>query len=145
MNFKKIYLESTSKFQEGLFSFGIDGAAKAVFNIIYNFSWPYLVRSKDWGICYSNANGDLVPLYTWIRSPDYNLVRYLKVIDKAFRKDTNTNIGEVVSFKQYKRIMNSLKLFLNKNIEYSNFNIRIDVVLVKGLFSIEHLKNVWTE
>ena len=41
--------------------------------------------------------------------------------------------------------MNSLKLFLNKNIEYSNFNTRIDVVLVKGLFNIQHLKNVWME
>lgn len=69
----------------------------------------------------------------------------LIAVEVKARKDTNTNIGEVVSFKQYKRIMNSLKLFLNKNIEYSNFNIRIDVVLVKGLFSIEHLKNVWTE
>ena len=69
----------------------------------------------------------------------------LVAVEVKARKDINTNIGEVVSFKQYKRIMNSLKLFLNKNIEYSNFNIRIDVVLVKGLFSIEHLKNVWTE
>lgn len=69
----------------------------------------------------------------------------LVAVEVKARKDINTNIGEVVSFKQYKRIMNSLKLFLNKNIEYSNFNIRVDVVLVKGLFSIEHLKNVWTE
>ena len=69
----------------------------------------------------------------------------LVAVEVKARKDTNTNIGEVVSFKQYKRIMNALKLFLNKNIEYSNFNTRIDVVLVKGLFNIEHLKNVWTE
>ncbi len=94
MDFKKIYLASTSKFQEGLFSFGIDGAAKTIFNIIYNFSWPYLVRAKDGDICYSNANGDLIPLYTWIRSPDYNLVKYLKVIDKAFRKDTKAVLSE---------------------------------------------------
>ena len=69
----------------------------------------------------------------------------LIAVEVKARKDTNTNIGEVVSFKQYKRIMNSLKLFLNKNIEYSNFNTRIDVVLVKGLFNIQHLKNVWME
>ena len=102
MNFKKIYLESTSKFQEGLFSFGIDSAAKTIFNIIYNFSWSNLVMTKAMGICYSNANGDLIPLYTWIRSPDYNLVKYLKVIDKAFRKDcTRTHLSE----KEYAKVV----------------------------------------
>lgn len=102
MDFKKIYLESASKFQEGLFSSGIDGAAKTIFNNIYNFSWPYLVKTKAKGICYSNANGDLIPLYTWIRSPDYNLVKYLKVIDKAFRKDcTKTHLSE----KEYANVV----------------------------------------
>lgn len=69
----------------------------------------------------------------------------LIAVEVKARKNKDTDIGEVVSSKQYKRIMNALKLFLNKNIKYSNFNIRIDVVLVKGLFSIEHLKNVWME
>ena len=69
----------------------------------------------------------------------------LIAVEVKARENENIDIGEVVSYKQYKRIMNSLKLFLNKNIEYSNFNTRIDVVLVKGLFNIQHLKNVWME
>ncbi|HSQ97755.1 MAG TPA: YraN family protein [Rickettsiales bacterium] len=71
--------------------------------------------------------------------------KYLVVVEVKARKNKNVEISEVVSYKQYKRIINATKLFLNKNKKYSNFFIRIDVVLVYGIFKIEHLENVWSE
>lgn len=69
----------------------------------------------------------------------------LVVVEVKARHNKNTQIGEVVNYNQYARILNATKLFLNKNKKYSNFFIRIDVVLVYGIFKIEHLENVWSE
>lgn len=69
----------------------------------------------------------------------------LITVEVKARQDKNIKIGEAVSYKQYHRILNAVKLFLNKNKKYSNFNVRIDVVLVNGIFKIEHIKNVWIE
>ncbi|MDD2839604.1 MAG: YraN family protein [Rickettsiales bacterium] len=69
----------------------------------------------------------------------------LIALEVKARKNKNIEIGEVVSYKQYQRILNATKLFLNKNKKYSNFNIRIDVALVNSIFKIEHIKNIWTE
>jgi putative endonuclease len=69
----------------------------------------------------------------------------LIAVEVKARKNKNIEIGEIVSNKQYCRILNTIKLFLNKNKKYSNFNVRLDVVLINGIFKMEHLKNVWTE
>ena len=61
------------------------------------------------------------------------------------RSDRNIAIGEVVSPRQFYRILNSLKIFLNKNEKYSNFDIMVDVVLVHKNLWFEHIKNVWVE
>ena len=66
-------------------------------------------------------------------------------VEVKARKDKNIMIGEVVSKKQFIRILNSLKIFLNKNERYFNFNLRIDVVLVQNFFKIQHIKNAWVE
>lgn len=66
-------------------------------------------------------------------------------VEVKARKDKNLQIGEVVSRKQFVRILNSLKIFLNKNEVYSNFNSRIDVILINNLFRIEHIKNALVE
>ena len=66
----------------------------------------------------------------------------LIAVEVKARKDTSTNIEEVVSHRQYHRIINSLKIFLNKNEIYSNFNIMVDVVLVNCNLKISHLKNI---
>jgi putative endonuclease len=69
----------------------------------------------------------------------------LVAVEVKARKNHNINIEEVVSYKQYSRILNATKLFLSKNKKYSNFSVRIDVVLVYNIFKIRHLKNVWIE
>ena len=63
-------------------------------------------------------------------------------VEVKARKNKNISIGEVVYQKQFYRIMNSLKIFLNKNEIYSNFNIMVDVVLVNYNLKISHLKNI---
>lgn len=66
----------------------------------------------------------------------------LIAVEVKARKNTSINIAEVVSPRQYYRIINSLKIFLNKNEIYSNFNIMVDVVLVNYNLKISHLKNI---
>ena len=66
-------------------------------------------------------------------------------VEVKARKNKNISIGEVVYQKQFYRIMNSLKIFLNKNEMYSNFDVMIDVVLIKNIFKVKHIKNTWVE
>ena len=66
-------------------------------------------------------------------------------VEVKARENKNVQIGEVVSNRQLKRICNSLKIFLNKYNKYSNFNARIDIVLVRGNLLIEHIKNIWVD
>lgn len=69
----------------------------------------------------------------------------LIMVEVKARKNRSIEIGEVVSYKQYHRILNAAKLFLNKNKKYSNFNVRVDIILVNSVLKIKHIKNVWTE
>jgi len=62
---------------------------------------------------------------------------------KARKK--KTEIGEVVYNKQFKRINNAMKIFLFKNPKYSNFNIRIDVILILPFCFPESVENAWME
>lgn len=64
-------------------------------------------------------------------------------VEVKARKDKLIEVGEVVNARQLIRITNSLKIFLNKNEKHSNLNIRIDIVLVRNILKIEHIKNVW--
>lgn len=66
-------------------------------------------------------------------------------VEVKARKNKNIQIEEIVSRKQFFRIINCLKIFLNKNEIYSNFNVMVDVVLVKNIFKIQHIKNAWVE
>lgn len=66
-------------------------------------------------------------------------------VEVKARKDKNIMVGEVVSKKQFIRILNSLKIFLNKNERYFNFDLRIDVVLINNFFKVQHIKNAWVE
>lgn len=66
-------------------------------------------------------------------------------IEVKARSDTSIKAEEVVGRRQFYRITNSLKIFLNKYEKYSNFDIRIDIVLVYKNFIIKHIKNVWNE
>ena len=69
---------------------------------------------------------------------------YLVAIEVKARSNKNFHAGEVVNQKQFYRISNSLKIFLNKNKAYYNLNIRIDTILVYKNLKIEHIKNIWT-
>ena len=69
----------------------------------------------------------------------------LVMVEVKARKNKSIEIGEVASYKQYRRIFNAAKLFLNKNKKYSNLNTRIDIVLVNSILNIKHIKNVWIE
>ena len=69
----------------------------------------------------------------------------LVAVEVKARSGNNYQAGEVVYRKQFYRILNSLKIFLNKNEVYYNLNIRIDTVLVYKNLKIEHIKNIWTE
>lgn len=66
-------------------------------------------------------------------------------VEVKARKNKNLQIGEVVSRKQFVRILNSLKIFLNKNEVYSNFNSRVDVILVYNFLRVQHIKNAWVD
>lgn len=66
-------------------------------------------------------------------------------VEVKARSDYKTEVGEVVHERQFYRIVNSLKIFLNKNEKYSNFDVRVDVVLVYRNLKIRHIKNVWVE
>ena len=70
---------------------------------------------------------------------------YIVAVEVKARSDASLQVGEVVGERQFYRITNSLKIFLNKYKKYSNFNIRIDVVLVHKNFMIKHIKNIWNE
>jgi putative endonuclease len=61
---------------------------------------------------------------------------------KGRRHAKNSVAGEVVGYYQLKRINDAMDIFLARREQYGNYNIRIDIVLVKGLFSVEHIKNV---
>ena len=54
----------------------------------------------------------------------------LIAIEVKARSNKNIQVGEAVNIKQLYRIANCLKIFLNKYNNYSNFNIRVDVILV---------------
>ncbi len=71
--------------------------------------------------------------------------RCIVVVEVKARSDASVQVEEVVGRRQFHRITNSLKIFLNKYEKYSNFDIRIDVVLVYKNFIIKHIKNVWNE
>lgn len=66
-------------------------------------------------------------------------------VEVKARGDFKTEIGETVHERQFYRIVNSLKIFLNKNEKYSNFDVRVDVVLVYRNLKVKHIKNVWVE
>lgn len=66
-------------------------------------------------------------------------------VEVKARKDKNIDVEGIVNYSQFFRIVNGLRIFLNKNEMYSNFNIRIDVVLVYRNLRLKHIKNVWTE
>ena len=70
---------------------------------------------------------------------------YIVAVEVKARSDSSIHVEEVVGRRQFYRITNSLKIFLNKYEKYSNFNVRIDVVLVYKNFKIKHIKNVWNE
>ena len=44
---------------------------------------------------------------------------------------------------QQQRIRNAASVFLKKNPQFSNFDIRFDAVLIAFPCSIEHIKNAW--
>ena len=69
---------------------------------------------------------------------------YIVAVEVKGRSDYECQAGEVVGKRQFHRIVNSLKIFLNKNEDYCNLNIRIDTVLVYKNLKIEHIKNIWT-
>ena len=54
-------------------------------------------------------------------------------------------IGECVQSRQFHRINNAMKIFLSKNLEYSNHNIRIDVILISPKHFPKRIKNAWME
>lgn len=58
------------------------------------------------------------------------------------RHDKRT-VDDVVAPYQLERISRAVKLFLANNTKYVNYNVRIDIVLVSGLFLIKRFKNVW--
>lgn len=70
---------------------------------------------------------------------------YLVAVEVKARSDSSLRVEEVVRYRQFYRITNSLKIFLNKYEKYSKFNLRIDVVLVYKNFIMKHIKNVWNE
>lgn len=47
--------------------------------------------------------------------------------------------------KQQKRIVNAAKLFIKKNSQYQNFNIRFDALFIIFPFKIVHIPNAWQE
>lgn len=69
----------------------------------------------------------------------------LIAVEVKARKDKSCKIGEVVSQKQLYRINNALKIFLGRYEKYSDYNIKINIVLVKRNLLIEQIKNVWIE
>jgi putative endonuclease len=53
-------------------------------------------------------------------------------------------IDELIDDTKIKRIDNAIDVFLSKNHKYFNYNIRIDAILVIGLFKIKHIKNIYS-
>lgn len=70
---------------------------------------------------------------------------YIIAVEVKARSNLSLQAEEVVGRRQFHRIINSLKIFLNKYKKYSNLDIRIDVVLVHKNFMIKHIKNIWNE
>jgi len=70
---------------------------------------------------------------------------YVIAVEVKARTDKSAQVEEVVGRRQLHRITNSLKIFLNKYEQYSNLDVRIDIVLVYKNLMIKHIKNVWNE
>jgi putative endonuclease len=69
----------------------------------------------------------------------------LVAVEVKGRSNKNLNIGDIVGYRQFSRIKNSLKIFLSRNYKYSNFNLRIDIALVQRNLVIKYIKNAWSE
>lgn len=61
----------------------------------------------------------------------------VKARNKGFRN------FEIVSEYQYKRILNSIEFFISSKPKYWNYNIRIDLILIKKPFFLKHFKEVY--
>jgi len=70
--------------------------------------------------------------------------QYIIVVEVKTRKNKNIEINEVVKANQTKRIINTIKIFLNNNSRYCKYNIRFDIILI-SFFKIKHLQNAWHE
>lgn len=69
---------------------------------------------------------------------------YLVAVEVKARKK-KVQIGEVVAPRQFKRIVNAMKIFLSRNPKYYNCNIRIDVILISLWSFPKCIKNAWIE
>lgn len=67
----------------------------------------------------------------------------LIAIEVKSRHDKNSQIGDVVTERQRKRIINGMRWFLSSNPKFTNFAVRFDVVLVKPFSFPDHLVNAY--
>ena len=68
--------------------------------------------------------------------------RLLVFIEVKYRKDNNDAL-EAVTQKTKDRISKAAKLYLQKNPQYQNLELRFDVVSVSSYGSLKHIKNAW--
>ncbi len=58
-------------------------------------------------------------------------------------KARKTDVSEVLSANQQRRIGDAAKLFLQKNSRFEGHNCRFDLIIFKPPLSIKHIKNSW--
>lgn len=67
----------------------------------------------------------------------------LIAVEVKSRHGKDSQIGDVVTRRQCKRIINGMKWFLSSNPKFNDFAIRFDVVLVKPFQFPKHLENAY--
>ncbi|MDR2526389.1 MAG: YraN family protein [Rickettsiales bacterium] len=63
-------------------------------------------------------------------------------VEVKARSNNNITLEEVIKRKQINKIKNTLNMFLSKNEKYQSLNIRIDFILIKGIFNMEYIKGL---
>lgn len=65
----------------------------------------------------------------------------IAIIEVKARKDNS--IEEVLTSHQQKRIADAASLFIAKNPNFANFQVRFDLIIIKPWFRLKHVKNAW--
>ncbi|GMO64210.1 MAG: YraN family protein [Rickettsiales bacterium] len=67
--------------------------------------------------------------------------RTIIAVEVKARKNKDASLENSIHPNQLDRIVQSLDFFVSKNEKYNKWERRIDLVLVKGIFDIQYVKN----